>query len=148
MTKKSADWLKDQGASVQLVEQTIRYPSKTKPGRWEVFKRDAFGIADLIAVHPNHLATLYCQTTSGMNNKGSHQEKIEASPHTKTILQSGNRIELHVWRKMGKRGQRKLWVLARFQCLLHGDRIAWSEDNEVQVLPLLDSAPEAVEGDW
>lgn len=113
----SVKWFRDNGYLCEPTEQTIRYPNKLKPGTMTVFKRDLWNAFDGVAVKiagDEHGITLF-QATVGMNNKGERQQKIELSPATVPLLRCGNTIELHIWRKMGKKGDRKLWKLARFE---------------------------------
>lgn len=125
----SVDWFRENGYLCEPTEQTIRYPDREHPGKWKVFKRDAYNAFDGIAVKLDASVngTVYFQATVGMNNKPERIKKIEASPATIPLLRSGNTIELHIWRKLGKKGARKVWALARYQAHVHGEGIAWNE---------------------
>ncbi len=131
--QRSRDWLKSHGWIYATTEQTVRIPSKVRPGTWEMFKRDLFNFADLVGVKVDCLGTTYFQVTSS-SNKAARQQKIESTPAVPMILRAGNTIELHCWGKKGARGARKLWTLARFQARLLGDKITWldvsSEDDD------------------
>jgi len=133
----SVKWFRDNGYLCEPTEQTIRYPNKLKPGTMTVFKRDLWNAFDGVAVKiagDNHGITLF-QATVGMNNKPERQRKIELAPATVPLLKCGNTVELHIWRKMGARGERKLWKLARFQARLHGPQgLTWLDvsDNEME----------------
>ena len=127
----SLKWMKEDANWIPgSVEQTIRYPDKENFGKWKMFKRDLYNIADYVAIDSTGKikGTIYLQFSVGMNNKSVRVAKITASPHTKPILRAGNRIEIHIWRKMGKRGARKFWKLHRFCARLDefGD-IEWFE---------------------
>lgn len=131
-SERSLEWLRDRGYICQVTEQTIRYPSKKRPGAWEIFKRDLFNICDIIAVHPSHSGTMYLQVTGGMNNKGERQQKIETAPATLPIIRAGNLVELHVWRKVKPRGVKVgTWKVARFQIRAEGtvERPRWVWDQ-------------------
>jgi hypothetical protein len=102
-----------------------------------MFKKDLFGFADIVGIHAEQIGTTYFQVTAGMNNKAPRLEKIEAQPATRAILKTGNTIEVHVWRKLGKRGGVKRWTVDRSQARLHGDSISWitvfeKEDDEFE----------------
>jgi hypothetical protein len=158
--QRSLKFLRDAGYIAQVVEQTIRIPARNgQPAT--IFKRDLFGFADICAIGPVELSkdyckatnrnlpalfqqehkacpelgTIYVQTTAGMSNKNARIAKIDACEASRPILGAGNRIELHVWRKMGKRGARKLWELARYDARLHGQGIIWHDISE---LPLFE----------
>jgi hypothetical protein len=127
----SIKWMReDAGWQIANAEQTIRYPDKENPGKWKIFKRDLFNIADYVAVDPTGKikGTIYVQMTIGMNNKAMRTAKIEASEYTRGILKSGNTIELHIWRKMGPRGKQKIWKLARFHAKLTRENAVVFED--------------------
>lgn len=105
-----------------------------------MFKKDLFGFADIVGIHPDQLGTTYFQVTGGMNNKGDRMAKIEAIAATPLILKTGNTVELHVWRKMGPRGGVKRWTVYRAQARLHGDKLQWievfeKEDDEFEKQP-------------
>src|SRR4051812_36726061 len=89
-TARSMQWLRNQGYSVAVVEQNVRIPDPKSPSGWRLFKRDLFGFADLIAIHPEKPATLFIQVTGGMNNKGERQQKIETAAVTPHVLIAGN----------------------------------------------------------
>ena len=62
------------------------------------------------------LNVLAVQTTSGANITS----RIEKSMGKKELfiwLKVGNQFEVHGWRKMGKRGARKLWQVDRRKIL-------------------------------
>jgi hypothetical protein len=112
-TQRTVAECKRRGWPVQNVEQTIRIPG----GR--TFKRDLFGIIDLIAIVP---ADLECkllgngfivgiQTTSGSNNHALRRHKALAQPRLKQWIDAGGRFEVWSWSKQGPRGKRKTWQL-------------------------------------
>jgi hypothetical protein len=129
--------LRDCGWIVGKTEQDMRIPDKTIPGGYKIFKRDLFGFADLVAVHPDSPGTLYVQTTV---NLGSHKterlEKIEASSATIPLLKAGNQVEFWGWRKIGPRGKRKTWQVSRWRAVLGEqgtERITWRHVSEENV---------------
>jgi len=78
---------------------------------WNSFahiRQDLFQFADILAVFPNREASTYIQVTSG-SNVSARKEKILANKYALQILNAGNVIEIHGWRKVGARGKRKLW---------------------------------------
>jgi len=78
-----AEWYRNQGWMVDTVE---RYNSFIHQ------RKDCFGVADLVAVHPCVRGTTYLQV-SGLSNHGTHIRKME-EPHLaaniKTLLEAGN----------------------------------------------------------
>lgn len=62
-------------------------------------KRDAFGIADLIAYNPKAIGTLYVQLTT-QDHHAERVKKILRSEHADGLLQAGNRIVVISWRQM------------------------------------------------
>jgi len=140
-TAMSKEWLTDLGYIVGGTEQTIRIPSKTKPGQWEMFKRDLFNFADLTCVNASKPGTLYVQSTIGMNNKPERMQKILAIPAVLAVLKSGNQIELHVWRKLKGSG-RVRWELARYTLKRLGDTdaMAWYDEQQALLLSELQAA--------
>jgi hypothetical protein len=93
--------LKSEGWAVGKVEQTI---PKT------FIKRDLFGFLDLIAIKPGE-PVLGVQVTSGSNVSARVQKinELEAS----AIWREVARLEVHGWRKVVARGQRKTWECRR-----------------------------------
>ena len=134
-TAMSKAWLVERGYIVGSTEQNVRYPSKTKPGTWEMFKRDLFNFADLTCVNPEKQGTLYVQSTIGMSHKGERMQKILAIPAVLAVLKSANQIELHVWRKLKGSG-RVRWELARLSLKRLGetDAMCWYDEDQAQML--------------
>lgn len=98
------------GWVAQGVEQTIKIPG----GR--TFKRDLFGVIDVIAIDPSAPVgqrTIGIQTTSGGTggSHSPHRAKILAEPRARQWLEAGNRLELWSWAKQGARGKAKRWTL-------------------------------------
>src|ERR1700690_1959530 len=116
MTKRSMDWLRGRGYSVTLVEQWILFPDRAT-GKTVKIRRDAFGFCDIACVHPEHVGTLYVQTTTRVN-QASRRNKILLAPAAVVVLQSANRIHVHGWAQVGARGRRKLWEVSVFEARL------------------------------
>jgi len=132
-TAMSAEWLRDRNYLVERTEQTVRIPDKEKPGKWKVWKKDLWTFADLTAVNPKVLGTLYVQCSIGLgSHKTDRQEKINNADATRLLLRAGNQIELHLWRKLKENG-RPRWTLARFTAFIQPDtdNVMWRDDSEV-----------------
>jgi len=97
--------MRKEGYLVDVVERFIG-------GSGFGFRRDYLGFIDLIAVNVDKKETVGVQTTSG-SNFSSHVHKICDTPDIRSNalawLNSGNKIQLHGWRKLGPRGKRKKW---------------------------------------
>jgi hypothetical protein len=125
MTARSMKYLKEQGYLVALVERSIdvpRFGKGFKPGDRFRNKFDAFGFADLIAVKPGTIGTLYVQTTTA-DHQSERRTKILEALATKTILECRNRIVVHGWSKKGARGMPKLWSVTVAECLIVGGQL-------------------------
>ena len=95
-TQLTLKWLRKMGFSACVVEQTIR-------GKGMMFKRDAFGFADILAMRENE-GILLVQVTDH-TSRSKHRVKIlenEFAPHW---LRSGGRIMLVTWGKGQGRGK-------------------------------------------
>jgi hypothetical protein len=99
-TAHSMEWLRRRGFIVTRCETWVPLPGKLGGG----IRRDAFGIADIIAVHPRDRLVLLVQATS-LSNVSSRVAKIQGKPEAVKLLQAGIRIEIWGW---GKRAGR--WV--------------------------------------
>ena len=95
------------GWTVDITEKTVQFPDK-ETGRMVMVKRDLFGLADLVMVHPDHNGTTYVQTTTG-SNFADRLAKTIGSPKAMNILKSGNAIWVVGVRKIGERGKRKVY---------------------------------------
>ena len=63
-------------------------------------RKDLFGFADVLAVHPER-GHLYIQVTSGTNvNARLHKMRDEAKDVIEAILDTGAKVEVHGWRKV------------------------------------------------
>ena len=130
LTGRSRKYLEHQGYIVALVERSLDVPKF--PGSTERFRNkfDAFGFADLAAVHPDKTGTLFIQVTDHAHRL-DRLAKILALRTPKVILQANNRIELHTWKASRKQG-RKLWCL-RLQAAhlwIDGTKVEFEEPQE------------------
>ena len=92
-TQRSLAKLRDDGWTVQVVE------------KWNAFARirqDLFGFIDILAMCP-HRGFLGVQTTTAGEMK-RRLLKIDAEARARTFLQAGGQIQVHGWKKWGKRG--------------------------------------------
>ena len=107
LTGRSRKFLEHQGYVVALVERSVNAP---RPNG-EVFRNkfDAFNLADLCCVHPEHTGCLFVQVTDH-HNRTAHINKMLAAPAAPVLLRAHNRIELHCWKSSKRKGQ-KLWCL-------------------------------------
>lgn len=99
------------GWIAQVVEQTIRIPGK------RTFKRDLFGVIDIVAVTPTGI--LGIQATSG-SNVSSRINKAKAESRLIVWLRVGARFEVWGWAKQGPRGKRKTWQLRAEEIVIVG----------------------------
>lgn len=96
---RTLKYLRHEGWSlIQVVEQWVPQARK---------RRDLFGFADVLAVHEDW-GHLYVQTTSGSNFSARIKKCLE-SEAVRVILQGGDRVVVHGWRKL-KRNGRQVWV--------------------------------------
>jgi hypothetical protein len=133
LTGRSRKYLEHQGYIVALVERSLDVPKFKGNPNGERFRNkfDAFGIADLAAVHPNKTGTLWVQVTDH-HNGAAHIEKIRAAKHAPVLLQAVNRIELHCWKSTKRKGQLKTWCLRlqRVSLDISGADKLWFSDVE------------------
>lgn len=101
----SMKWLRDHGYTVTKVEQDASFPDKkAKPcpvcqtRKTIPFKRDAWNLADLIAVKVGEMGTAYIQTTTVAHQK-DRIAKILAIDVVPILLNTGNRVWVHGWSK-------------------------------------------------
>lgn len=81
-------------------------------------RRDMFGWADLVALHPQKQGVLAVQTTTG-SNLAARVAKASAMASFRLWIAAGNTAEFHGWRKIlkGGRGTKaRIWepVVQRF----------------------------------
>lgn len=107
-TSRSKKHLSAEGWHVATVEQRIPHTFIT---------RDAFGWADLLAVHPTGGIALV-QVTSGPNLAARiAKARTVAGPLTAWLL-AGGKLIAHGWRKVGPRGEPKRWEVRQVSLTL------------------------------
>lgn len=118
-TSRSLALLRKRGFLVGVVE------------RWNPYakvRQDLFGFIDLIAVKGD--LTLAVQTTTG-DNLSARIEKVKGLQSASVWLESPNRkIMFHGWRKVGARGERKLWDCREVMMDSVGSLSRFVEDGE------------------
>lgn len=95
--------------SKQVLEQAGYFVGRTE--HWNSFihrRQDLYNLFDLVAVKSDEKGVLGVNPTTG-SNIASHITKWLEGPILRVWLESGNRAELHGWRKVGERGKRKTW---------------------------------------
>ena len=128
----STKYLTDQGYVVANVEQTVRYPKKDgrrgpkgQPLEWNMFKRDLFNIADLLAVSRKAKGCLFVQYTTDKNVE-AHFQKIAGLPVARTLVAAENRIHVYGWKVSQGKGKPKTYSLTVHE-------ITFDEDGLMQV---------------
>lgn len=102
-TQRSLKLLRDEGYKAQVVE------------KWNMFahvRQDLFGFIDIVAIKKGVKGVLGVQTTSA-THLSDHMKKYENMEVIRLWLETGNKFELHGWRKTGKKGKRKTWTVIR-----------------------------------
>lgn len=98
-TARSRKHLSAEGWHVATVEQTIPH----------VFiKRDAFGWADLLCVHPTKGIALVQVTTGDHLANRIAKARTVAGPLVAWLI-AGGKLVAHGWRQLGPKGSRKRW---------------------------------------
>jgi len=98
-TARSLAELRKQGYLAQVVEKWIPQARR---------RQDLFGCIDIVAIKSDLNGVLGVQTTT-MVHMSERVKKMILEPSMRVWLQSGNELEVHGWRKMGKKGKRKFW---------------------------------------
>lgn len=114
-TKRSLAKLRDAGYHVEIVE------------RWNPFARirqDLLGFIDLIAIKPGEILAVQV-TSSGVS---ARLEKIRNEPRARMWLAAGGRLEVHGWRLVGKRGERKTYQARVVRIWMDGEAMMTDED--------------------
>lgn len=89
-TQRSLKLLRDRGYVPWIVERWIAAARK---------RIDLYGIADLIAIHPDSGDIVVVQTTS-MSNLSARIHKINEHPNVGLLRKAGIGIHCHGWRKL------------------------------------------------
>lgn len=124
---RSRKHLTAEGWHVTTVEQRIPHTFIT---------RDAFGWADLLAVHPK-LGIALIQVTSGDNLSKRIAKARTVSGPLVAWLVAGGKLLAHGWRKIGPRGAPKSWqvreVALQMQDLIEEPTVDPVETSESKV---------------
>ncbi len=100
-TARSLKYLRDLGYTCQVVEKFNMFSKKSV---------DLFNVIDLVAIHSDYVGVLGVQVTT----RGHLQERANkciAEPKMKIWLSAKNRLEVHGWGLVGKKGKRKTYQL-------------------------------------
>jgi hypothetical protein len=111
-TKRSLDFLRKDGFSVWVVEKWV--PATPCGFKGRLITRDVWNFGDILAVRIGQPGATLVQTTSG-SNVSARLDKIRTIAEAGIWLASGNRIEVHGWRKTGPRGMRKVWTCRKIE---------------------------------
>lgn len=126
---RSLAWLRSFGWTACIVEQTV-------PGCF--LKRDAFGLADIMCFD-GMPGTLYVQATTE-THLGDHMRKAEEIAALRTMLERGNRFEIHVFGKRAiapqpgvKRTKAAAFAyeMRRVEAVLNDNVVTWHEREAV-----------------
>lgn len=138
-TQRSLAVLRKAGWTCAVVEQWI--PTIK-------IRRDLFGFADVLAIHPRVPDTMAIQVTSS-SNLSARLKKIMAEPRVFFWLASPyRRIEVWGWAKRGARGKRKTYQLRRLVLWrnLLGDLVALTGDDAPVLYGMADPVAEGGDG--
>ena len=109
-TARSLDYLRKQGYTCQVVE---KFNSFTKQ------RIDLFEVIDVVAVKSTEHGVLGVQATS-RNNIISRYQKCLDEPRMGVWLDAGNRLQVHGWGIMGKKGKRKKYEVRVLEVMKDG----------------------------
>lgn len=99
---RSLNLLRENGYCAKVVE---RFNSFTKQ------RIDLWGM-DIVAVKKGKRGVLGVQATTSVN-VSSRIKKLNGIPELKVWAEAGNAVQVWGWRKGGKRGKRKIWMVKR-----------------------------------
>jgi hypothetical protein len=88
-TKRTLALLRKQGFIVEVVEKRV-------PGCG--ISRDLFGIADVLAIHPEQHIVLLVQTTTA-DHFANRLRRVQEQPALSLLLAAGVRVEVWAWAK-------------------------------------------------
>lgn len=114
-TKRSLAKLREAGYHVEIVE------------RWNSFARkrqDLLGFADLLALREGQILAVQV-TASGVS---ARLEKIRNEPRARLWLAAGGSLEVHGWRPVGKKGERKTYQARVVRVWMDGEAMMTDED--------------------
>lgn len=89
LNTKTRDLMEAEGYTGQIVEHYNNFSGK---------KNDFFGCIDWLGVNPKIPGVLGVQITTD-HNASARMKKAKAEPRLRAWLQSGNRFEVHGWKK-------------------------------------------------
>lgn len=114
-TQRTLKRLRERGMVAGVVEKWIPQTKR---------RLDLYGFIDVIGCGEGPV--LAVQATSGSNG-ASRVEKITGpcAEQAKAWLRSGGAIEVHAWRKLKKRKDRKWWHPRVWQITLLHDELCW-----------------------
>lgn len=115
-TKRSLAKLRADGYHVEIVE------------RWNPFARirqDLLGFIDVLALREGQILAVQV-TASGVS---ARLEKIRNEPRARLWLAAGGALEVHGWRLVGKRGERKTYQARVVRVWMDGEAMMTDEDQ-------------------
>jgi hypothetical protein len=101
-TQRTKEHFEDAGYTVCLVEYVQRGGKR----------KDAFGFADLLGIHPSKKGTAYIQATT-VDNMAARVEKIRGIPAALVALEAGNAIFVVGWKEIPIPGKKPEFVFRR-----------------------------------
>ena len=105
-TQRSLKKLRSEGYTAWIVEKWV--PNSPAGFKGPILRVDVWGFGDILAVKVGEPGATLVQTTTGAN-LAARIHKIKGVAEAGIWLAAGNRIVAHGWRKLGARGERKLW---------------------------------------
>lgn len=120
-TQRTLNLLRKDGYLAEVVERVV-------PGGR--FRRDLFGIFDVVGIAPDARGVLGIQCTT-CGNLSARVSKMLVSPALVVWLLAGNRAEAWGWAKFGRAGSRKLWQVRRRVFMLPEDGLPYVSTNGV-----------------
>jgi len=107
-TERSLKLLRQEGYTVAVTEHFNPFAH---------IRQDLFGFIDMVAMIVPDNGVLAVQTTS-FANRNARVEKIMSLEVAHTWLLCGNRIEVHGWKKVGKKGEFQRYEVDRQEITL------------------------------
>lgn len=95
LTPKSMELLREEGYTVAVVEKWNPHVG---------IRQDMLGFIDLMCFRRGEVLAVQVGSNEG-GAHAAHRTKIANSEHVGAVRESGTRIELHSWRKVGNRWQ-------------------------------------------
>lgn len=107
-TARTLNRLRRLGYVAAVSEKWVTIPARNaQPAR--KFRRDLFGIVDIVAIHPRMTGTLYVQSTT----KGNLASRVckaqeEATVAVRAMLAAGNKFEVWGWFELAGKWEVKI----------------------------------------